>query len=265
MVQAQKIIVLIVILVLIFQSGLSQTHTYSNRLIDFNQSGGRYSSEKLFKDFGNSKFFDTRDHAIIVDSTLCIIFKKGEKVRNTGASTKIDIPHARKYVLEYKIKYDKNFESGLHGKQFGFRLGKGYDGGRAEEARNNGDGGSVRIQFDAYDNYISNQLYVYYSGMSGKYGNNPGDMKFNFARNEWNLIRLIVCLESAAGAKDGYIQVYHNEIMQIEIRNMEFIRMNDNRQITGIAFESFPGGGGIFPITDNFLYVDDMKWWMEEE
>lgn len=252
---------------------MSQTERYSKRIVDFNQSAGRYSSEILFQDFGNSKFFDTRDHAHIVDSTLCIVFKKGEKVRNTGASTKIDIPHARKYVLEYnikydknfEIKYDKNFESGLHGKQFGFRLGKGYDGGRAEEARNNGDGGSVRLQFDAHDNYISNQLYVYYSGMNGKYGNNLGDMKFYFARDEWNLIRLVVCLESAEGAKDGYIEVFLNDIMQIEIRNIEFIRLNDNRQITGIAFESFPGGGGIFPTIDNFVYVDDMKWWMEEE
>lgn len=237
---------------------------FHEHLVSFNYPNGPYSSQMLAADFGNGSFFDLRDFASIVDSAYCVTFKKGEKVRNTGASTKVNIPYAKKYSLEYKIKYDEKFEAGLHGKQFGFRLGVGYDGGRAEEARNNGNGGSVRIQFDAYEDYISNQLYVYYSGMDGKYGNNPGKQKYNFKRGEWHTILLTVSLESTYEAKDGCIEVYCDGTKVIDVKGMAFVRLDEHRFITGISLESFPGGGGTFPTYDNYLYVDYMKWWKQQ-
>jgi hypothetical protein len=39
-----------------------------------------------------------------------------------------------------------------------WRTGKGYDVGRGEEARANGDGWSIRLQFDSRPDVITNTL-----------------------------------------------------------------------------------------------------------
>ena len=171
------------------------------------------------------------------------------------------ITPARQYTLQYRIQYDKNFQEGLHGKQFGFNIGVGYDGGRGEEARQNGDGGSVRIQFDVHGDSISNQLYVYSCEMKGTYGNNTGEQKYSFKKGEWNTIRLTVTMQSAETSKDGRIEVWCNGKKKIDVKELKFVRFESANWITRLAFESFPGGGGAIPAYDNYLYVDDLQWY----
>ena len=250
----------------IFQVAFSQNGTYSKRYykqqkVTFNRPNGAYTNALLVEDFGNGSYYTDRDHAAIVDGTYQIKFKKGCKVGGTGAAVIVSTPKLTQYTMEYLIKYDENFESGLHGKQFGFNLGVGYSGGASDKAVQNGDGGSVRLQFDALDDCISNQLYVYYSDMTTEYGCNPGDQKYTMKRGVWNKIKLTVTMETSYEAKDARIEVWCNDEKKIDVTGLSLVRKDDHRLITGICFESFPGGGGIYPTHDNYLYLDDMTWY----
>lgn len=229
--------------------------------IDFDLPDGPYTNEQLITDFGAGRYAQERNHASIVDKVYRIGFVKGKKVQQTGAAVQIPVKPRKQYSLQYRIQYPLDFEKGLHGKQFGFIIGVGYDGGRGESARTNGDGGSVRLQFDAQDSTVSNQLYVYYQGMQGKYGNNSGGQKFFFPKGTWTDIKLTLTMQSAYDKADGSIEVWCNGVKQIEVKNMQFVRKLEACYITKLSFESFPGGGGIFPSYDNYVYVDDVKWW----
>ena len=244
----------------LFYSAFAQV-TYAKRSVDFNLPNGPYTNQMLVKDFGNGKYPDTRGFAEIENNAYKITFKNGVKVDNTGAAVQLQIEPGDQYTLEYRIKYDATFEKGLHGKQFGFDIGAVYNGGRAEEARINGDGGSVRLQFDAHGDSISNQLYVYYCEMTGKYGNNPGNQKYSMPRGKWNSIKLTVTMQSAVDKADGRIEVWCNAVKKIDVAGMRFVRVEAGRKITKLSFESFPGGGGVIPSYDNYLYVDDLQWY----
>jgi hypothetical protein len=233
---------------------------YSNRTIDFNRPDGPYTNQMLRDDFGNGVYPEGRGFASIQDSVYKITFIKDKKVSDTGAAVQVKIQPAEQYTLQYKIKYDQNFQQGLHGKQFGFDIGVGYDGGRGAEARANGNGGSVRLQFDAHGDSIGNQLYVYYCGMEGKYGNNTGGQHYTFKRGVWNTIRLTVTMQSTVDKSDGRIEVWCNGEKKINVEKIRFVREESARKITRLSFESFPGGGGEYPANDNFLYVDDLQW-----
>lgn len=254
------IFLLIAIMLWSYTDAILAQKILAKNSVSFNRPNGKYTSDMLSNDFGNGHYPENRDFAEIKDNVYKITFKKGMKVENTGASAQLKIKPALQYTLQYRIKYDDKFENGLHGKQFGFIIGANYTGGRADEARNNGDGGSVRLQFDAKGDSISNQLYVYYSEMTGKYGNNPGNHKFSMARGEWNIIKLTVTMQSDVNKSDGRIEVWCNAAKKIDVQNMRFVRVEKGRKITKLAFESFPGGGGIIPTYDNYLYVDDFEW-----
>lgn len=235
-------------------------NVYDHRTVNFNHPNGAYTNEMLQKDFGNGHYPEGRGFASILDSAYKITFIKGQKVSNTGAAVQMAIKPADQYTIQYRIKYPSNFQKGLHGKQFGLEIGVGYDGGRGAQARANGDGGSVRLQFDSHETDMSNQLYVYYSKMSGKYGNNPGNQKFFFKKGEWNTIKMTVTMQSSANAADGRVEVWCNGEKKIDVGNLLFVRVESARKITRLSFESFPGGGGEIPAYDNFLYVDDFQW-----
>jgi chondroitin AC lyase len=238
---------------------------YSNRQINFNHPNGAYTNQLLQDDFGNGTYPASRGFAAIENGVYKITFNKAEKVNNTGAAVQLKIQPAKQYTLAYRIKYDANFQQGLHGKQFGFVIGVGYDGGRGEEARKNGNGGSVRLQFDAQDSTISNQLYVYHTRMKGKYGENPGNQKFYFKKGAWNTIKMTVTMQSSNQSADGKIEIWCNGIKKIQVDSMLFVRDETASRITKLSFESFPGGGGAVPLYDNYVYVDDVRWYREDE
>lgn len=244
----------------LFSQTVNAETVYDHKTVNFNYPNGAYTNEMLQKDFGSGHYPEGRGFASIQDSAYKITFIKGQKVGNTGAAVQITIKPSEQYTIQYRIKYDSNFQKGLHGKQFGLEIGVGYDGGRGPQARENGDGGSVRLQFDSHETTMSNQLYVYYSKMRGKFGNNPGNQKFSFKKGEWNTIKMTVTMQSRANAADGKVEVWCNGEKKIDVRNLPFVSVDSARKITRLSFESFPGGGGEIPAYDNFLYVDDFQW-----
>lgn len=232
------------------------------RTVDFNRPNGVYESRMARQDFGNAKLVATRRSIIVTNEALQICFVKGMKVDQTGVCLLSQLPPRQQYTLEYRIRYDDDFETGLHGKQFGLSGGKGYTGGLGETCRLNGDGWSVRIQFDAHADEISNQLYVYHCEMKGAYGESLGTHRspFYFKRGEWHQIKLRVTMQSAASARDGGIEVWCDNQKKIDVPTVRFVSKESGRRIDCLRLESFPGGAGIIPTRNSFLQVDDLHW-----
>lgn len=232
------------------------------RTVDFNRPNGVYESRMARQDFGNAKLVATRRSVIVTNETLQICFVKGMKVDQTGVCLLSQLPPRQQYTLEYRVRYDDDFETGLHGKQFGLSGGEGYTGGLGEPCRVNGDGWSVRLQFDAHADEISNQLYVYHCEMKGDYGESLGTHRspFYFKRGEWHQIKLCVTMQSAPSARDGRIEVWCDNEKKIDVQSIRFVSKESGRRIDCLRLESFPGGAGIIPTRNSFLQVDDVRW-----
>jgi hypothetical protein len=235
---------------------------FNARHVLFDHPDGPYTSRNAVQDFGNAVLVSTRRSVVVTNGALEIRFATGRKVDDTGLCLLVNIPPREQYTLEYRVRYDANFESGLHGKQFGLSGGMSYTGGLGQSCRENGDGWSVRIQFDAHADEISNQLYVYHCGMSGAYGESLGTHRapFAFKRGEWHDIKLSVAMQSTAAKADGRIEVWCDGVKRIDVADVRFVTQESGRQIDCLRLESFPGGAGIEPTCDSFLQVDDFRW-----
>ena len=235
---------------------------YAQRLVTFDHPDGPYTPEMTQADFGNSFAAKGRDFGQIRDGALRVTYVKGQKVQQTGFSAQPRITPGTQYTLSYRIRYDGDFETGLHGKQLGFSGGAGYDGGRGQQARDNGDGWSVRMQFDAREDRVTNQLYVYHSRMPGKYGDSLGTdrARFTLQRGKWHEIRMRVTMQSSPDAIDGRIEVWQDGELRFDVPGVRFVTMESGRVIDRLRLEMFNGGGGVVPSRDSFLEIDDLRW-----
>lgn len=201
-----------------------------------------------------------RNFAEVRDDVLRVTLKEGKKVTGTGLSLHVPIEPVEICDLSFRIRYPEDFAAGLHGKQLGLSGGKGYDGGRGEEARVNGDGWSIRLQFDAKEDGIRNSLYVYQQGMDGKYGNGLGVGSFLLTRGAWHDLRLRVTMQSTPEASDGRIEVWCDGPKRIEKSGVQFVRKEEGRCIDRVRLELFPGGGGDFPAKNYLIELRDIAW-----
>jgi hypothetical protein len=235
---------------------------FAARVVDFNRRDGAYDGRMARQDFGQASLVATRRAITVTNGALQIRFVKGMKVDRTGVCLVAQVPPGEQYSLEYRLRYGENFEMGLHGKQFGLSGGLSYTGGLGKPCRENGDGWSVRLQFDAKADAIVNQLYVYHCGMSGDYGESLGSERqaFTFKRGQWHEIKLRVTMQSSADQADGRIEVWCDGEKKIDVPGVRFVRNEAGRRIDRVRLESFPGGAGIVPTRDSFLQVDDFRW-----
>ncbi len=231
--------------------------------VDFSRRDGVYSSQDFAKDFGS--FSSDNCLTRIEDQTLRITYPKGKKIEGLRGA-RVPVPPKGNYVLGFKIKYAKDFEDGLHGKQFGLAGGAGYTGGRGKEAREKGDGWSVRLQFDSYNGKVANQVYVYHSDMKDKYGESLGsqEQKFMLQKDRWYDIRLKVTMQSSPDKADGLIEVWEGGVRRIKVDKIRFARTKDGCEVSELALEAFCGGAGIVPTRDNHLFIDNVRWWSEK-
>jgi len=206
-----------------------------------------------------------RNFAEVRDGVLRVTFKQNKKVSGTGLSLHVPIEPVKVCDLSFRIRYPGDFPAGLHGKQLGMSGGKGYDGGRGEEARLNGDGWSVRLQFDADEAGIRNSLYVYQQGMDGKYGSGLAAGSFLLKRGTWHDLRLRVTIQSAPEASDGRIEVWRDGEKKIDKEGVRFVRDEAGRRIDRVRLEIFPGGGGDFPTKDHVIELQHIAWGQPEE
>jgi hypothetical protein len=228
--------------------------------LDLGAADGPLDPARLAALSGASPPPPDRNFAEIRDGVLRVTFKEGKKVTGTGLSLHVPSEPREICDLSFRIRYPEYFPAGLHGKQLGMSGGKGYDGGRGEEARFNGDGWSVRLQFDVQGDGIRNSLYVYQQGMEGKYGNGLGGGSFLLRRGAWHDLRLRVTMQSEPAAADGRIEVWCDGNKMIDRDGVQFVRKEAGRRIDRVRLEFFPGGGGDFPDTDHVVELADVAW-----
>lgn len=235
---------------------------YSERTVGFDGEAGAYGAAAAGADFGNGAPVARRDFVEVRDGVMAVTFKAGKKVMDTGMGLYPRLPPGQQYTMQFRIRYPEGFQAGLHGKQLGMSGGKGYDGGRGQEARDNGDGWSIRLQFDATENEITNQLYVYHSQMPGKYGDALGTkaVKYAMKRGQWYTLRLKVTMQSAAEKADGRIEVWQDGEKRFDVGDVRFVTKEEGRVIDVLRMEMFPGGGGAVPEKDEVIEVDDVRW-----
>jgi hypothetical protein len=233
---------------------------HPRRTVTFNHRDGDYTSEMMARDFGNGNPPEARRFARIRGKALNVTFTEGKKVNGTGLGLHVRVPAREAFELSYRIKFPEDFETGLHGKQFGLSGGRGYDGGRGDQARENGDGWSVRVQFDAKEEGVRQSLYVYHSAMTGKYGDGLGAGSFLIARGKWHELRLRVFVPSAVGVADGRIELWCDGEKRIEATGLGLVAKEEGRNVNRVRAEIFPGGGGIFPTREHVIEVDDFGW-----
>ncbi len=228
--------------------------------VTFDHPDGPYTGEMHRADFGANPPAATRAFASVVDGALRVALVQGQKVNQTGYSAHVPVEPAREMTLRFRVRYPEDFEPGLHGKQLGLSGGAGYDGGRGQQARENGDGWSVRLQFDSNPEHVTNNLYVYQSQMTGTYGGPHGARKFELSRGKWHEIQLTVTMQSNASAADGRIRVWRDGELMIDVADIRFVTQEKGRNINRVRFETFPGGGGAFPSRDSWIEYDDVEW-----
>lgn len=227
--------------------------------VGFNLPDGPYSEADFRRDFGN---FSTDDaFTDIVDGALRVKFPAGRKIDGLQGA-RVRIQPAQACTLEFRVRYPKDLPAGLHGKQFGLGGGASYTGGLGAEAAKKGDGWSVRLQFDVHGNDITNQLYVYHSGMKGKYGEDVGTRRhqLRLRPGKWHRITLRITMQSAPEKKDGRIEVLLDGRRGIDLKEFRFVSSERGRVIDQLLLEAFCGGYGTTPEKDIFVQFDDIRW-----
>jgi hypothetical protein len=233
---------------------------YAARSVAFDRSDGPYLAAAMAQDFGNARPPAGRDFAAIQDGVLQVTFREGTKVTGTGLAAHIRVPDRPVYDVSFRLRYPEKFETGMHGKMIGLSGGRGYDGGRGDEAREKGDGWSVRFQFDAREADIRKTLYIYQSQMPGRYGGPMGATPFFVRRGEWNDYRLRVTMQSGAEKDNGRIEVWCNNEKRMDLEGVRFVTQESGRNVNRVRLELFPGGGGLTPTRDHIIEIDDFAW-----
>ncbi len=238
----------------------SEDDTSTSHKVDLSMVRGPLTPGMTDQLFGHVHFSPERGWAEIDDGILSVTFKGGKKVEGTGLSLHVPVKMTGTGELQFRIRYPVDFPTGIHGKQMGFSGGRGYDGGRGEEARERGDGWSARMMFTAKLDGVEIGLYVYHSAMPGKYGDPLGAEKFLVPRGVWHDIRFRVVPQTTAADADGKIEVWCDGERKISRENIRFVHVEEARKINRVRLELFPGGGGIFPAKDLKVDLSDLSW-----
>lgn len=234
--------------------------------VAFGHPDGAYTTEMARGDFGGGSIPPSRGFARIVDGALEVTHVAGRKVNETGLSLNVRLPPRPRYTVEFRVRYSDAFEAGLHGKQIGLSGGKGYTGGRGEEARDKGDGWSARLQFDSHDAGVTNQLYVYHARMTGVYGEHLGtaSRRFEMQRGRWHTLRMRVTMQTDAATPDGRIEVWQDGDLRFDVDGIQWVTREAGRVVDTLRIEVFAGGGGKTPERDNTVQFDDVRWWDDD-
>lgn len=228
-------------------------------LVDFNRPDGPYRIADFRRDFGNFKTADAFTE--IAGGALVVRFPEGRKIDGLQGA-RVGIAPSKVCTIGFRVRYPDHFQSRLHGKQFGLGGGGAYTGGRGAEAARNGDGWSVRLQFDAGRTAITNQLYVYHCGMNGPYGDSLGTekQKLRLSRGKWHRLALRVTMQSAPDRADGRAEVWLDGKPAFDLPGLRLVRVEKGRRIDTLMLEAFCGGYGADPVQNQFVQFDDIRW-----
>ncbi|MFP4661544.1 MAG: polysaccharide lyase [Halanaerobiales bacterium] len=242
------------------------------------QEIGKYTTAKIEKDWGGPiSWIDGIEEGranIVKDSNLSKILNKtanNSDMRISNYSNVLECTYKEKkfgpheagvqwksplrpqdeYYLEYRLRFDENFEWVRGGKLPGLAGGSTPTGGHPEP-----DGFSSRYMWRSNGEY---ELYLYWAGQSSIYGDmiKPGVF---FSKGVWHNLKQYVKLNNP-GEDNGIIELWLDG-EKIYIRDdFKFRLLNRNWQIDCFLFSTFYGGNdpSWAPEKDNYIRFDDFK------
>lgn len=239
---------------------------YSSREVYFTQANGTFSSTDASSAFGNISGWDA-GATYISSNTLRITLAANVVGTSGGMESRIDVSDGSEYWMEYKVKFHSQFDFSRGGKVgFGFQVGDGVTGCRADDARA-GLGGSVRAMWyspDSDPNRVFFQPYVYHQSMTGSCGDS-WSAKYPssgaISKGTWYTIGFY--MKSNTGtSSNGSVEMKVNGNVVVRKDNIKWASSDAQRKVKGLYYSVFRGGSQSYwgSSSTGYIYFDDLKW-----
>jgi hypothetical protein len=241
-------------------SGPSYSTMYTKSVNFNNRANGWYYLSQAAQDMGTVSYWNAYASSTY-NTQLKVVLQAGVVGPTGGAMSKIDVPDATAYQLNYDLMFDNNFDFSYGGKVgFGLFIGNGYTGGVPGW---DGNGGSARLMWYKSNGRVYLKPYVYYRDQPGNYGNDFGKTypaTGNIAKGVWHHVQMFVKSNTGSNT-DGRLQILINGTTVID----QAIRWTTNdlkRLINNVCFENFRGGSESYwqSATNGNIYFDNISW-----
>ncbi|WP_207896581.1 polysaccharide lyase [Flaviaesturariibacter flavus] len=239
----------------------STTPTSSLYSLNLNWAGradAAYGYTQAVTDFKNIPFWGK--NTSISGGTLKTVLLKNMIGPDGGNVSRVDIPDAQEYQLNFDMKFDAGFDWSAGGKVgFGFLLGEGNTGG---DPAWDGNGGSARIMWTKRsDGTVKLIPYIYYKDQPGTYGDELAKQypaTGSLQKGTWYNVKMYVKSNTGSNT-DGRIQIVINGTTLID----QAIRWTTNdaqRLVKHLCFETFRGGAESYwqSATDGSIYFNNV-------
>lgn len=239
----------------------SGTSTYTLSTNWNTRADGLYSFTQAAQDLGSVVYwnaFNSQTTSGMLRTTLA----KYTIGPSGGAMSRIDVPDAAAYQLNFDMMFDSQFDWSAGGKVgFGLFVGEGNTGA---DPGWDGNGGSARLMwYKGWDGRIYLKPYLYYKDQPDTYGNDFGKTypaTGNLQKGVWYNVKMYVKGNTGSNT-DGRIQVVINGTTLID----QAIRWTTNdaqRFVKNVSFENFRGGAETYwqSSTDGNIFFDNVSW-----
>jgi len=236
---------------------------YSKTVNFDNRVDGAYGYTLANQDFTNVSFWGDQSRSIISGGKLKTVLKSNLLGGDGGNISRVDVPDAAEYQLNFDMMFDQNFDFSWGGKVgFGFLIGNGYTGGVPGW---DGNGGSLRLMW--YKNTSTSPVilkpYVYYKDQPGTYGNDFGKAfpaTGSISKGVWYNVKMYAKANTGSNT-DGRVQMVINGVTVLD-QAIRWTTNDINRMIKHVSFETFRGGAETYwqSSSDGNIYFDNVSY-----
>ena len=178
---------------------------------------------------GERKSIKTEDGVMVFTG----VFQANQFGGPNGHNLRIPIPPAKETLLEYRIRFDGNYDFSRGGKIPGLAGGSAPTGC----VSTNGSGFSARMMWRENGRLIG---YVYDNNQSSACGA-AIEAGFSFKANQWYTLKERVKLNTGRTG-NGVLQVWVDDRMVINRSNLAYMNEGPDAKIDWLLFHSFYGG-----------------------
>src|SRR5690606_8956001 len=239
------------------------------RKVDFEDHPDGYYTDSQYKSDwkGGNLYLPNTTQIQTVDGrkVLANFFPKGTWGRGGGLNQWSEFADTGEDITEiywtFRIKYQDDFDWALGAKLPGVGFGPVQtvaSGGAGPGIGNKG--ASLRLMQQAGGKL---RMYVYHHRMGEKYGDDMGQGTFGeLKRGEWQELTVRV-VANENGKANGIMQVWLDRVLVASAKNIEMRTSESPQKISGIALNTFMGGGDsrFAPDRDQFMWMDDVYFW----
>lgn len=238
----------------------SQVKENPDITVNFDRPPNTYWYDDFVEDFGNVSGYSDAEknrHNITDSNTLSVKLLKDEIGQAGGAICDIELQNAAEYTIEYKVKFQEDFQWTKGGKLPGLGGGEVYAGGQGVSA---GDGWSFRPVWHYYDGVNNNQPflapYAYYVDQPGTYGDEFGK-RYAIQDNVWYNIWIHIKMNIGT-SNNGVLHIKVNDNTLYYNNSFRWVTQNSGREIDELMWDIFRGGVGpdYIATEDNLIYFD---------